>query len=73
MWLLDLCMSLILMHLVAIMRVFKYIQGTTKYGIFLQAKLANSNLSVMIAYSDANWMAFHESKHSVISYAIFIE
>ncbi|CAH9063142.1 unnamed protein product [Cuscuta epithymum] len=38
-------------HLLAVKRIYRYLQGTTDYGLWLQA---NRDISLLVAYSDAD-------------------
>ncbi|XP_015162050.1 uncharacterized mitochondrial protein AtMg00810-like [Solanum tuberosum] len=56
-------------HLHCVKRIFKNLQGTLKYGLFLRA---SSSISMVVAYSDVDWAGCPDSWRSTIGFAVFL-
>ncbi|CAH9114185.1 unnamed protein product, partial [Cuscuta epithymum] len=56
-------------HLLAVKRIYRYLQGTSKHGLWLRS---DKNISVIVAYSDADWAGCPDSSRSTTGYAIFL-
>ncbi|CAH9102709.1 unnamed protein product [Cuscuta europaea] len=56
-------------HLLAVKRIYRYLQGTTDYGLWLQA---NRDISFIVAYSNAHWAGCPDNSRSTTGYAIFL-
>ncbi|CAH9137156.1 unnamed protein product, partial [Cuscuta epithymum] len=56
-------------HLLAVKRIYRYLQGTMDYGLWLQS---NRDISLIVAYSDADWAGCPDSSRSTTGYAIFL-
>ncbi|XP_021849191.1 uncharacterized mitochondrial protein AtMg00810-like [Spinacia oleracea] len=56
-------------HLLVVKRIYRYLQGTADYGLWLRPA---PDMSIMIAYSDADWAGCPDSCRSTTGYAIFL-
>ncbi|XP_060190337.1 uncharacterized mitochondrial protein AtMg00810-like [Lycium barbarum] len=56
-------------HMHCVKRIFRYLQGTPTYGLFLRASSSNS---VVTAYSDADWAGCPDTRHSTTGYVVFL-
>ncbi|CAH9139488.1 unnamed protein product [Cuscuta epithymum] len=56
-------------HLLAVKRIYRYLQGTSDHGLWLKS---DRNISVIMAYSDADWAGCPDSSRSTIGYAVFL-
>ncbi|CAH9072952.1 unnamed protein product [Cuscuta epithymum] len=45
-------------HLLAVKRIYRYLQGTTTHGLWMRS---DKNISVIVAYSDADWAGCPDS------------
>ncbi|CAH9057687.1 unnamed protein product [Cuscuta epithymum] len=56
-------------HLLAVKRIYRYLQGTSTHGLWLKS---DKNISVIMAYSDADWAGCPDSSRSTTGYAVFL-
>ncbi|CAH9140808.1 unnamed protein product [Cuscuta epithymum] len=56
-------------HLLAVKRIYRYLQGTLTEGLWLRK---GGDPSLVIAYSDADWAGCPDSCRSTTGYAIFL-
>ena len=56
-------------HLLAVQRIFRYLQGTIDHGLVLKQ---TDNLNLVVAYSDVDWASCPDSSRSTIGYAVFL-
>ncbi|CAH9107803.1 unnamed protein product [Cuscuta epithymum] len=56
-------------HLAAVKRIYRYLQGTLTHGLWLRS---GQKISVVVAYSDADWAGCPDSCRSTTGYAIFL-
>ncbi|XP_021837772.2 uncharacterized mitochondrial protein AtMg00810-like [Spinacia oleracea] len=56
-------------HMLVVKRIYRYLQGTVDYGLCLRP---GPDMSIMIAYSDADWAGCPDSCRSTTGYAIFL-
>ena len=56
------------LHLAALKRVLRYVQGTTEYGLQLYSKSGPD----LIAYSDADWAGCSSTRRSISDYCVFL-
>ncbi|CAH9085930.1 unnamed protein product [Cuscuta europaea] len=56
-------------HLLAVKRIYRYLKGTNTHGLWLRAE---KNISVVTAYSDADWAGCPDSSRSTTGYAVFL-
>ncbi|CAH9116940.1 unnamed protein product [Cuscuta epithymum] len=56
-------------HLLAVKRIFRYLQGTIGHGLLLQPSTASPTIQ---AYSDADWAGCPDSSRSTSGFAIFL-
>ncbi|KAL9249572.1 Retrovirus-related Pol polyprotein from transposon RE1-like protein, partial [Drosera capensis] len=55
-------------HFLAVQRIYRYLQGISSFGIFLRP----SDISGLVAYSDADWADCPDSAHSTTGFAIYL-
>ncbi|CAH9086618.1 unnamed protein product [Cuscuta epithymum] len=55
-------------HILAVKRIFRYLQGTTDFSLLLQP---SSAAPTILAYSDADWGGCPDSSRSTSGFAIF--
>ncbi|CAH9063661.1 unnamed protein product [Cuscuta epithymum] len=56
-------------HLLAVKRIYRYLQGSVDHGLWLQS---NPDISLIVAYSDADWAGCPDSSRSTTGYAVFL-
>ncbi|CAH9137975.1 unnamed protein product [Cuscuta epithymum] len=56
-------------HMLAVKRIFRYLQGTSSHGLLLQSSRGSAEI---IAYSDADWAGCPDTSRSTSGYAIFL-
>ncbi|CAH9117808.1 unnamed protein product [Cuscuta europaea] len=56
-------------HLLAVKRISRYLQGTSAHGLWLKS---DKNISVIMAYSDADWAGCPDISRSTTGYVVFL-
>ncbi|CAH9146417.1 unnamed protein product [Cuscuta epithymum] len=56
-------------HMLAVKRIFRYLQGTLDHGLWLQKSVRSLCL---VAYSDADWAGCPDTSRSTTGFAIFL-
>ncbi|CAH9077043.1 unnamed protein product [Cuscuta europaea] len=56
-------------HLLAVKRIFRYLQGTRDHGLWLQR---STRPTCVVAYSDADWAGCLDSSRSTTGFAVFL-
>ncbi|CAH9084056.1 unnamed protein product [Cuscuta europaea] len=56
-------------HLLAVKRIFRYLQGTRDHGLWLQT---SATPTCVLAYYDADWACCPDSSRSTTGFAIFL-
>ncbi|XP_021725051.1 uncharacterized protein LOC110692353 [Chenopodium quinoa] len=56
-------------HLHALKRIFRYLRGTSEYGLFLHS---TGSPTIVIAYLDTDWAGCPDGRRSTIGYAVFL-
>ena len=56
-------------HLSAVKRIYRYLIGTVDHGLWLRP---SKDVTIIIAYSDADWAGCPDSCRSTSGYAIFL-
>ncbi|CAH9095014.1 unnamed protein product [Cuscuta europaea] len=56
-------------HMLAVKRIFRYLQGTIDHGLWLQT---STRPMCILAYSDADWAGCPDSSHSTTGFAVFL-
>ncbi|CAH9053746.1 unnamed protein product [Cuscuta europaea] len=51
------------------LRIYRYLQGTSTHGLWLRS---DKQISVNVAYSDADWAGCPDSSRSTTGYAVFL-
>ncbi|KAL9234053.1 hypothetical protein vseg_008969 [Gypsophila vaccaria] len=55
-------------HLGALKRIIRYLQGTSRFGLYLHA----SSTSTLTAYTDADWSGCPDSRRSTSGYCVYL-
>lgn len=55
-------------HMNALKRILRYIQGTLKFGLHIY----KSSVSSLVSYTDAGWGGCHDTRCSTSDYCMFL-
>lgn len=55
-------------HMVALKRILRYIQGTLSFGIHLY----KSNVTSLVSYTDADWAGCPDTRRSTSGYCVYL-